>query len=924
MTTVQQPAENLAWYALSAQDVAGQLGVNPDEGLDVHQAERRLEEYGPNELPTEPPPSMWAVARAQLVNPMNIMLLLVVAASFAIVQIATALVVLGLVTFNVVMGSVQELKARASVEALAKLQVPQARVRRDSRVEEVDSTKLVPGDIALLEAGDVVPADGRIVSSATLEVQEAALTGESAPVAKDAVTLPEGEVALGDRTNLVFQNTQVTRGSATFVVTGTGTATQMGQIAGLVTATKRTKSPLQLELDGMTKVFGLIAFVAVAIIAIFGLVRGMDTTTLVLLCISTAIASIPTGLPTFVEAMLSSGARRLAEHKAVVKSLSDVETLGGTTVINSDKTGTLTLNAMTATQMLGGGDWFKIEGPGYQKTGAILGLGGGTLPDFRNLALGLVLCTDATVSDDGSVIGDPTEAAFVVLAAKMGVDAEQTREAMPRLAEVPFDSEYKFMATFHDRPTWLSGPVVQRPHFESVKGAPDVVLQRCSHALWHGEVVPVAAAREEILAANRKLSERGLRVLAFAARDLDDAAMAAALADPMAAVAGLVFIALVGIVDPLRPASKDAVRAALGAGIDVRMITGDHTITARAIADELGLGPGVITGTELQRLTDSEVLERLPRLHVFGRVAPEDKLRLAKLMQQSGDVVAMTGDAVNDAAALKQADVGVAMGTGSEVSKQAAKIVLTDDNFATLVRAVDLGRDIYRRISTYIRMQLTILSSVLQLMVYATIFNINGGVALFPLQLLFCKFFVVITVVIGFIVDVPDPGVMQRPPRKPGTKIVTRPWIIRWFIFGFVVAVTALLVLNFGPGKPSTTHASVNMTMAFAIVSFSAVNIGLVMRRERQAPWSSPVFPYLGWIILGWILTWAAVQLNMLQSLLDTTSLDGRQWVVVLALSLPAPAVVAVDKLLQLRRQNKAQATHSAELNAPAVETALR
>jgi Ca2+-transporting ATPase len=272
-------------------------------------------------------------------------------------------------------------------------------------------------------------------------------------------------------------------------------------------------------------------------------------------------------------------------------------------------------------------------------------------------------------------------------------------------------------------------------------------------------------------------------------------------------------------------------------------------------------------------------------------------------MQESGDVVAMTGDAVNDAAALKQADIGVAMGSGSEVTKQAAKIVLTDDNFATLVRAVDLGRDIYRRISTYIRLQLTILSSVLQLMLYATIFNINGGVALFPLQLLFCKFFVVITVVIGFIVDVPDPGVMERPPRKPGTKIVTRPQVIRWFVTGFVLAVTALAVLEWGPGKPSTTHASVNMTMAFAVVSFSAVNIGLILRRERQAPWAAPVFPFLGWIILGWILTWLAVQLNVLQQLLDTTSLSGGQWGTVLALSLIAPAVVGIDKAIQLSRQ---------------------
>jgi P-type Ca2+ transporter type 2C len=905
-TTVEQPGDRLVWYALPVQDVTTQLGVDADAGLTVAEVDRRLAEYGPNELPTEPPPSVWAVAREQLVNPMNIMLLFVVGASFAIVQIATALVVLGLVLFNVVMGTNQELKARASVEALAKLQVPHARVRRSAQVEQIESTKLVPGDIVLLEAGDVVPADGRIITSATLEVQEAALTGESAPVPKDPATLPDTDTALGDRTNLVFQNTQVTRGTTIFVVTATGSATEMGRIAGLVTATKRTKSPLQRELDGMTKVFGLIAFVAVAIILIFGIARGQDITTLVLLCISTAIASIPTGLPTFVQAMLSSGARRLAEHKAVVKSLSDVETLGGTTVINSDKTGTLTMNAMTATTMLAGGDWFKIEGPGYQKAGAILGTGGEKPPDFHRLALGLVLCTDATVGDDGSVIGDPTEAAFVVLAAKMGVDAEQTRESLPRLAEVPFDSAYKFMATFHDLPDRMGGLVIHQPHFSSVKGAPDVVLAHCGYALWHGEVVPVDTVREEILAANRRLSERGLRVLAFAARDLDDAEMTAALADPMAAVTDLVMVALVGIVDPLRTEARDAVHIALGAGIDVRMITGDHTVTARAIADELGLGPGVITGTELQHLTDDDVLARLPRLHVFGRVAPEDKLRLAKLMQQDGQVVAMTGDAVNDAAALKQADVGVAMGSGSEVTKQAAKIVLTDDNFATLVQAVDLGRDIYRRISTYIRLQLTILSSVLQLMVYATILNINGGVALFPLQLLFCKFFVVITVVIGFIADVPDPGVMQRPPRKPGTKIVTRPWIIRWFIFGFVVAATALSVLEWGPGKPSTTHASINMTMAFAIVSLSAVNIGLVMRRERQAPWSSPVFPFLGWVILGWFITWAAVELNMFQRLLDTTSLSGRQWIVVLALSLLAPAVVAADKLIQLARQRKA------------------
>src|SRR6476660_5582584 len=284
--TIEQPAGGgLTWYALSAQDVMAQMGVDPDDGLDAHEAGRRLEQYGPNEIPAEPPPSVWVVGRAQLVNPMNIMLLIVVAASFAIVQIATAVVVLGLVVFNGVMGTAQELKARASVKALAQLQVPHARVRRSGRVEEVESTRLVPGDVVLLEAGDVVPADGRILTSATLEVQEAALTGESAPIAKDRVALPAGEIALGDRTNLVFQNTQVTRGSAAVVVTATGTATEMGKIAGLVTATKRSRSPLQRELDGMTKVFGLIAWLAVAVIAIFGIARGQETSTLVLLCI---------------------------------------------------------------------------------------------------------------------------------------------------------------------------------------------------------------------------------------------------------------------------------------------------------------------------------------------------------------------------------------------------------------------------------------------------------------------------------------------------------------------------------------------------------------------------------------------------------------------------------------------------------------
>ena len=901
MTMTEPTTPTVRWFSLPATEAMDQLGTDADHGLAPEEVERRIAEYGANVVATEPPPTLWEMAKGQLANPMNIMLLIVSIASFVIGQFATGAVVGALVLLNVGMGTNQERKAMASVDALADLQVPTARVRRSERVEEIDASGLVPGDILLLEAGDIVPADARIVTSASLEVQEASLTGESAPIAKGATPLPDEETPLGDRTNLVFQNTQVTRGSATVVVFATGASTQMGHIADMVTATKRTKSPLQAELDGLTKIFGFLAWGAVAIIAVVGIARGQDTETLILLAITTAISAIPTGLPTFVQLMLSSGAQRLAEHKAVVKSLTDVETLGGTTVINSDKTGTLTMNAMTATTMFTAGEWYVIEGSGYAKTGAILGPAGQATPDFVRLGLGLTLCSDATVADDGSVIGDPTEAALVVLAAKVGVDAEVTRRSLPRVAEVPFDSEYKFMATIHDTPATATGTIAAFPHFMCVKGAPDVVIDRCTAAAWNGTRAPIADTRDDLLAANQELSEKGLRVLAFAARGLSAEEYAAAVADPMGAVTGLDLVSLVGIIDPLRTEARDAVQQSLAAGIDVRMITGDHTVTARAIADQLGLGVGVATGTELESLDDATVIERLPELHVFGRVAPEDKVRLARLMQESGEVVAMTGDAVNDAAALKQADIGVAMGSGSEVTKQAGKLILTDDNFATLVRAVDLGRDIYRRISSYVKLQLTVLSAVLQLMLLATIFNINEGIALYPMMLLFAKFFVISTVVVGFIVDVPDPSVMQRPPRVPGTKIASRAQTVRWVIGGLLIAGPALLLLQYGPDEPSTTVGSVSMTMAFAVVALAGVNNGLVMRREREPWWSAPLFPYMGWVMLGWLLTLLAVELGLFQRLLTTVSLSGGQWVGAIALSLISPLYVAIDKAIQLR-----------------------
>ena len=436
-------------FAHAAADVVASAGSDADAGLTAAEAEARLARFGANQITGEPPPSVWAVALAQLRDPMNIMLVAVAAVSVVIGQVSTGILVALLILLNVVLGSRQELKARESIDALASMQVPQAKVVRDGSVELVPAVDVVPGDIVQVEAGDIVPADGRIIRSATLETQEAALTGESAPIGKAASAVLDADAALGDRSNMLFQNTAVTRGTGAMVVTATGMGTEMGQIATMLSSISRTRSPLQKELGSLTKVLGIIAWGAVAFIVIVGVARGEDFSDVLLLGTAMAISAIPTGMPAFVSGLLSMGAKQLADARAVVKNLTDVETLGATSAINTDKTGTLTMNEMMVSVIYAAGAWFNVEGEGYRKTGAITSVAGAPVPDFTRLGLGLALDSDATVGDDGTVVGDPTEAALVVLAAKLGVDAEETRHAYPRLAEVPFDSDYKFMATFH-------------------------------------------------------------------------------------------------------------------------------------------------------------------------------------------------------------------------------------------------------------------------------------------------------------------------------------------------------------------------------------------------------------------------------------------------------------------------------------------
>jgi P-type Ca2+ transporter type 2C len=883
----------------SADEVAAALGTDPSRGLTASEAAQRRERWGPNRITGERPPSVALVAAAQLREPMTLMLSAVAVASVVIEQVSTGILVALLVLVNVVMGTRQDLKARASVDALAKLQVPRSRVVRDRETVLVPAIDVVPGDLVLVEAGDLVPADGRLVRSATLEVQEAALTGESAPVAKDTATLAGPDVELGDRSNMVFQTTSVTRGTAAMVVTATAMATQMGQIASMLTSVERTRSPLQHELDRLTRVIGVVAWAAVAVIVAVGLARGLATDEVLLLGTAMAISAIPTGLPTFVQAMLARGAKRLADARAIVKNLADVETLGATSAINSDKTGTLTLNEMMVSALYHDGAWLSVDGEGYRKQGEIRAAAGVPTPDFTRLAYGLALCSDATVSDRGEVVGDPTEAALVVLAAKIGVDAEETRRSYPRLAEVPFDSAYKFMATFHrvhlDGTSYL---------IELVKGGPDVVLARCSHAggPLRDHQVPIAEAAAEIEAANARMARRGLRVLAFAARILTDEDEAAMADDPMALTTDLRFVAMVGIIDPLRPEAKAAVETALGAGIEVRMITGDHAVTAGAIGAQLGLGGGAVSGAELAAMSDDELSGRIDDLHVFGRVTPEDKLRITRVMQERGLIVAMTGDAVNDAAALKQADIGVAMGTGSEVTKQAARMILTDDNFGTLVRAVELGRGIYDTIVSYVRYQMTQLLAMVLLFVTATVLDINSGVAMTPLMVLFLGFFVSIgpVAVIAF-----DPGggdVMARPPRDPTVSITNGVAVARWVGYATVLFGAAVVPLVAGPDDLSLEAPSAAMTMTFVVIGLGTIGGGLVLRRDPDSGLAAPIVPALKILAVPATLVVAATELAFFHRNLRTVTLTGAQWLACVALALALPAVVELDKWIRASR----------------------
>ncbi len=740
-TTAPPPAqaEDKQWFALASEAVAAELGVDEQAGLSPAEVATRLETYGPNAFVAAETEPRWRAFVRQYRDPMQIVLLVAgIGSIWPLHELGTGLVLLFLTLFNAVLGLNQEGKAAAAVAALQKMMIVKAKVRRGGELVQVPAEQLVPGDVVSIEAGDVVPADGRLLKAATLEVAESALTGESMPVAKGPETVTQVDAPLGDRTDMVYMNTNVTRGTGELIVTTTGMSTEVGHISNMLSQESESASPLTKQLNKLTSQILVISGTALAISIVLNMSRGESFDTVFLAAIAFAIAAIPTGLPAVVTAILSMGTQTLAKANAIMKRLRSTETLGSTSAINSDKTGTLTLNQMTAVELTIPGRRYSIDGNGYSTQGVIKKVAGQADVDLEPFMQPLVLACDAVVHD-GELIGDPTEGALVVLGEKGGLAAVATRETYPRVAELPFDTAYKLMATFH-RMKDSSGRDVVRCF---VKGAPDQLLARATQTLSPDDLHLIdvdAGFKERYETENKRLGEQGLRVLATGRKDFDPDSFDRN-ANLLPLLDGLTALALVGIVDPQRPTAKDAIAIAHSAGIQVRMITGDHAVTAAAIAKNLGITGRAITGAEFAAMSDDELLGQIDEIGVIARVTPEDKVRLVDMLKRRGHIVAMTGDGVNDAPALKRADIGIAMGiTGTEVSKEAAAMILTDDNFATIVRAVELGRGLYDNLTKYIRFQMGVLFGLVFTFLGVAIGNVVGGVAFVPLQTLWINF----------------------------------------------------------------------------------------------------------------------------------------------------------------------------------------
>ena len=861
------------WYALDPADIAGRLDVVLDSGLSADRAAERLRRDGPNALPVEEPPSALHRFLAEYTSYMQLILVGAAIVSLVIGQWSTAIVLIIITLINALVGLRQAGKAESAMNALQSMMKATARVRRDGAEAEIPAEQLVAGDVVLIAAGDEVPADGRIVTSSALQIDESALTGESVPAAKDPTTLADGEVGPGEQSNMAFMHTPVTHGSGVLIVTETGSGTQVGKIAHMLSATAKEETPLTRQMNSLTLWIVGAAGLTMIVMFALGLSRGQSWTMLFNTAVALAIAAIPLALPMVVQVVLSLGSVELAKQKAIVKDLPSVETLGFTSAINSDKTGTLTMNQMTAVEVVDPTDRYAITGTGYSLEGKVSHPAGKT--DTIDAAILPYVVASDTKLVDGKVVGDPTEGALLVLAHKAGLYIDATREQVPRLAALPFDPGYKLMATFNQAQDAAGNDVVRC----FVKGAAPAVMARAATALSNGASIPWDdALRRRAEQHVQRMGEAGLRVMAGAFRDLDAASFDPD-SDLLAYVRDLEMTSLVGMVDPPREESKAAVSDAQQANIRVRMVTGDDVVTGAAIAKQLSIPGEAILGADFAALPEAQRLERIDHIGVVGRVAPEHKVLLAETLKRKGHVVAMTGDGVNDAPAIKAADIGIAIGSGTEVAKNASRMILSDDNFATIIYAVEQGRKLYDNLNKYIRFVLLELVAFVLTFLGATLLNLAAGQPFTPAQILWINFLVnaPFGVALGF--DQETPGLMSRQPRPRGDSILTRGMLITCGLVGLFMAVANLALIatgkdHYGSIKAGQSMGLVAFCLMLVVAAFEA-------RSETGTAFGTDTFnsSRMNLVALAEVAgAFLITQADFMQRLLGTAQLTARQW----------------------------------------------
>ena len=817
----------------------------------------------------------WKRFAAQYKSYMQIILVAAAVASMAIGELATGVAVLLITALNALGGMRQQGKAESAMNALQSMLKTSARLRRDGQEVKVDADQVVVGDVVLLTAGDEVCADGRIVQAASLQIDESGLTGESVPASKSAEAITGEKPGIGDQTNMAFMNSPVTHGSGVMIVTGTGSGTEVGHISGMLKSTPTLKTPLTAQLDILTLWIAGAAGLTIAIMFALGIHRGESTTTIFTTAIALALAAVPMAMPTVLQVILSTGSTVLAKHGAIVKSLASVETLGSTSAINSDKTGTLTLNQVTVTEVIDPTDRYAITGMGYGLDGEVEHAAGNT-NTIEDAILPFLVANDAKLVD-GKVVGDPTEGALLVLGHKAKLDVEGTQAAYPRLATLPFDPTYKLMAVFANAED-ASGKAVVRAF---VKGAGPAVIGRAASALADGKSVPWADEQNKRAGEEMdRLGGKGLRIMVAAVRDLDPASF-----DPngdlLSLVTDLQMTAMVGMIDPPRAESKDAVRNAQAANIRVRMVTGDDVVTGAAIATQLGIPGEAILGADFAALSEEERLARIDGIGVVGRVAPEHKVLMVDTLQKKGDVVAMTGDGVNDAPAIKAADIGIAMGTGTEVAKNAGKMILTDDNFATIVRAVSEGRKLYDNMLKYIRFMLVALVTYVVTFLLASLFNIAGGQPFSAVQILWINFVITAPIGIALGLDKETPGLMLRKPRPRKASIMSRPVVMTVGLVGLFMSVAIDLVIVFG--KHHYGKVEIGSTMGLVAFSLMLVVATFECRDQtasilRMETFDNNIVNVT--IVVELVLAILIARGGTLTSLLRTVELTSRQWLI--------------------------------------------